>query len=224
MKMQYERHAQARLFQSDWMEALSKVHPATPFVLYVPVVLAFLWHGLFRAGTTPLMLVGGFAGGWLVWIAMEYGLHRFFFHWEGIGPISRRVHEIIHGYHHQYPDDPDRLVMPISASIPLALVVFGILWLFHAPGVTEPIFAGIVSGYMFYDYTHWAVHNRAPKTAWGKAIRSHHMAHHFAVNDANYGISNRWIDDLMRSNKKARKAPASRDAEGASSQTPQVSP
>ena len=34
-------------------------------------------------------------------------------------------------------------------------------------------------------------------TAWGKAIRSHHMAHHFAVPDKNFGISHRWIDAVV---------------------------
>ena len=33
-------------------------------------------------------------------------------------------------------------------------------------------------------------------------MRAHHMAHHFADVDANYGISHRWIDSLLGTLKK----------------------
>mgnify|MGYP006175778579 CR=1 FL=1 len=36
---------------------------------------------------------------------------------EGNGPFTRWLHEITHGYHHKYPDDADRLVMPLGAPI-----------------------------------------------------------------------------------------------------------
>ena len=39
--------------------------------------------------------------------------------------ISRRFHEIVHGFHHQFPDDPQRLVMPLAVSIGLASLVGG---------------------------------------------------------------------------------------------------
>ena len=48
---------------------------------------------------------------------MEYGIHRAFFHWEGTGPFTRKLHEIVHGYHHKYPDDDTRLVMPLEKVV-----------------------------------------------------------------------------------------------------------
>ncbi|MFY0583390.1 hypothetical protein ACN28S_61990 [Cystobacter fuscus] len=30
MKTEYERHASARMFENDFLEAASKIHPATP--------------------------------------------------------------------------------------------------------------------------------------------------------------------------------------------------
>jgi len=56
-----------------------------------------------------------------------------------------------------------------------------------------------VVGYLAYDYLHWAVHYKKPWTQWGKALRAHHMAHHFACPDKNFGISHRWIDVLVGS-------------------------
>lgn len=197
MKMDYLRHQSARMFESSFLEACSKVHPSIPFVFYGPIALGVLAYGLYTGKTTPLFAAAFFGFGWVVWMVMEYAIHRAFFHWEGNGPITRRIHEIVHGYHHRYPDDTDRLVMPLGASIPLALCVAGVLWLVGKPAATLPLFSGVVVGYLFYDFIHWSTHARKPWTEWGKAIRSHHMAHHFAVPDKNFGISHRWIDALL---------------------------
>lgn len=193
----YERHSAGRMFQSPFFEAASRVHPAIPFIFYTPIVLALLTWALWSGLTRPLWAVGAFASGYVIWQLMEYGLHRVLFHWEGNGPFTRRLHEIIHGYHHTYPDDGLRLVMPLGASIPLAVVIAGLLWILGVPAFSVPFFCGIVTGYMVYDFLHYSVHHHKPRTGWGKALRAHHMAHHFACPDQNFGISNRWLDRLF---------------------------
>ena len=197
MRVDYQRHSSARMFESEFLETCSKIHPITPFLVYAPIVVGSLGFGLIRGITTPLLATLSVVGGFLIWCLMEYSLHRFFFHWEGNGPWTRRLHDIIHGYHHRYPDDPLRLVMPLGASIPLGIAVAGLLWWLDRPAVALPLFAGIVMGYLVYDYTHWAVHARPPVTAWGTQLRAHHMAHHFAAPDKNFGISHRWLDAIV---------------------------
>jgi len=194
---QYVRHASGRMFENAFLEAASRVHPATPFLFYIPIVLGLMAWALWTGVTTLPMAAAFVALGWLTWQFMEYAIHRFFFHWEGNGPFTRRVHEIAHGYHHKYPDDGMRLVMPLGASIPLALVIAGLLWLVGRPDATVPYFCGIVAGYLVYDFLHYSVHHHKPRTEWGKALRAHHMAHHFACPDKNFGISHRWIDRLF---------------------------
>lgn len=185
------------MFENAFLESASRVHPATPFLFYIPLVAAALVWSLWTGVTTPLKVAGFGLLGVLTWQLMEYGIHRGFFHWEGIGPITRRIHDIAHGYHHKYPDDGQRLVMPLGASIPLAIVIIGLLWLVGRPDATVPYFLGIVTGYLFYDFLHYAVHHHKPRTEWGKALRAHHMAHHFACPDKNFGISHRWVDRLL---------------------------
>jgi dihydroceramide fatty acyl 2-hydroxylase len=202
MTMNYQRGASARMFQSPFLEACSKIHPAAPFVFYIPIVLGLMLYTLGSGTTSGGQALIWFPLGWVTWDLMEYGIHRGFFHWEGSGPLTRKIHEIAHGYHHRYPDDAVRLVMPLGASIPLALLIGGLLAAIGKPSVTIPYYCGIVSGYLFYDFTHWSSHHRTPKTAWGRAIRSHHMAHHFATPDKNFGISHRWIDALAGTLKK----------------------
>jgi dihydroceramide fatty acyl 2-hydroxylase len=200
--MDYQRHASNRMFESDFFEFFSKVHPSVPFIFYIPILIGLMAYGLVEHITTWGMAAAFFALGWLTWDFLEYGIHRSFFHWEGSGPFTRSLHDIVHGYHHKYPDDEKRLVMPLGASIPFALIFAGLLWLVHAPAATLPMFVGIVAAYLFYDFTHWSTHFRTPRTAWGRAVRSHHMSHHFADSKTNFGISHRWIDRLVGSYRK----------------------
>jgi dihydroceramide fatty acyl 2-hydroxylase len=160
--------------------------------------------------TSPLWAAAFLPVGWVAWQLLEYVIHRHFFHWEGSGPFTRKFHDIIHGYHHKYPDDTDRLVMPLGASIPLALVISAGLWLLGVPAATVPFFVGLVAGYLWYDFLHWSTHARVPRTAWGKSLRAHHMAHHFNTPDRNFGISHRWVDAVLGS---ARQRPR-RDVAG----------
>jgi dihydroceramide fatty acyl 2-hydroxylase len=199
MSRPYFRHQSGRMFENAFLEACSRVHPRTPFLFYIPLTAAlFVWS--LTSGTTTLLRSALFVPlGFLTWVGMEYCIHRYFFHWEGNGPFTRWLHEITHGYHHKYPDDADRLVMPLGASIPMALLIAGILWLVGSLDWTVPYFLGIVWGYLWYDFLHWSTHHRTPLTAWGKALRAHHMAHHFATPDRNFGISHRWVDMLVGS-------------------------
>jgi len=190
------------MFESGFLEACSKVHPVAPFAFYIPIIIALMVYTLVSGKSSLLQAVIWFPLGWMTWDLMEYAIHRGFFHWEGNGPFTRKIHDIIHGYHHRYPDDSLRLVMPLGASIPLALVIAFLLALVGKPAATIPYFCGIVAGYLFYDFTHWSTHYRTPRTAWGRAIRSHHMAHHFAHPEMNFGISHRWVDFLVGTLKK----------------------
>lgn len=199
MKLDYQRHTGAKMFENPVLDRLSRVHPATPFVFYIPLIAGVQAWALARGVTTLGWTAAFLVVGWVAWQFMEYGLHRYLFHWEGSGPLTRKFHEIIHGYHHRYPDDLDRLVMPLGASIPLALVISGLLWLVDQPQATIPFFVGLVAGYLWYDFLHYSTHARTPLTQWGRTLRSHHMAHHFNTPDRNFGISHRWIDMLFGS-------------------------
>ena len=200
----YFRDSSARMFENSFLEACSKVHPAIPAIVYLPLIAAVLvyggLHGELSWTLTPVAAIAG----WVTWCFAEYGIHRVVFHWEGNSPLTRRIHDIAHGYHHRYPDDEKRLVMPLGASVPLAVLLSSTLYFAGHPVFTLPYFCGIVAGYVFYDTVHWATHYRAPKTEWGKAMRAHHMAHHFAVHDRNFGISHRWVDRLMGTFSKRR--------------------
>ena len=97
--------------------------------------------GHLRAGRSSSVARGSTAGygvvgvvllilaGVVIWTLTEYWLHRLVFHWEPDHPLGSRMHFIIHGVHHDHPNDKLRLVMPPAVSIPLAALFFGLFWL-----------------------------------------------------------------------------------------------
>jgi dihydroceramide fatty acyl 2-hydroxylase len=185
----YVRNQRGRMFESDFFEFFSKVHPSMPFLFWIPVsaaCLGYAWsQGLTTVGATAAMLPLGF----LTWQFLEYFIHMKVFHaWPGITG---------HGFHHKYPDDDTRLVMPLPVSITLAAIIGGSLWLVGRPDITIPYWVGIVVGYLWYDFLHWSTHHRVPKTSWGKRLRAHHLAHHFGDPDKNFGISHMWLDSTL---------------------------
>jgi len=186
-----------RMFDHPLLEWGSRVHPAAPFLFYVPVLsaaFAYAWtHGVTDGRHVALWMPLG----WVAWQLSEYLLHRHLFHWEGTGPLSRRFHEVLHGHHHDYPGDVARLVMPLGASVPAAAAIAAALWLLDVPAATVPLYVGFMAGYLWYDLLHWATHAHKPRTAWFKRLRAHHMAHHFAAPEQNFGISHRWVDRLL---------------------------
>src|SRR5687767_3230642 len=100
MRTEYERHVSARMFENPFLERCSKVHPSVPFLFYIPIVVGLMVFGLATGRTTWVRALVLFPVGWITWDLMEYVIHRYFFHWEGSGPFTRKIHDIAHGYHH----------------------------------------------------------------------------------------------------------------------------
>jgi Fatty acid hydroxylase superfamily len=201
------RDESVRMFRQDWLEALSHVHWSVPHILYLPLVVALFWWAPTPAGTSALLALGGL----LVWTLVEYFLHRHAFHapddvmqethdivarlgpGEPVIPALPRLRHVIyfimHGVHHEYPNDSSRLVMPPGASIPMAVVFYAVTRLALGPRLTPAFFAGVVIGYLIYDTVHFAVHHRSIPTAWGRYTKWRHNRHHFQDPDRDYGVS-----------------------------------
>ena len=60
-----------RMFKSDAMEFLSHVHPATPLVLYLPVISYMLYAAFWRSGLSIFTVAGLFIIGVLTWTLLE---------------------------------------------------------------------------------------------------------------------------------------------------------
>src|SRR5690242_16311806 len=184
--------ASPRMFESDLLDKLSRVHPAVPPILFVPAIVFLLVEGFIHGAgwMTPVWLLGGY----LFWTLTEYWLHRLVFHFEPEDGIGARLHWIIHGVHHDHPNDPMRLVMPPSVSVPLALLFYGLFVVVLGGGVAPEFGAGFLAGYLVYDMTHYHVHHHTPRTRAGRRLRELHMRHHFQDDTRGFGVSAPWWD------------------------------
>lgn len=197
--------ASPALFESRFMDFFSRIHPAVPAIIFGPVFVVFVWLGAsggYGAGRLALLVLGGLA----IWTLLEYWLHRLVFHWEPDHAIGSRVHFVIHGIHHDHPNDRLRLVMPPAASVPLAALFLGLLVLVFGTPAAFPLFAGLMAGYLAYDYIHYHLHHHTPRTQLGKRLREHHMRHHFQDHRYGYGVSSPMWDVFFRTDSRRRSA------------------
>lgn len=184
------------LFRNRFFDFFSRIHPAVPAIIYVPVIVALIWLGADRGyGADEIVLLVG--GGLLLWTLTEYWLHRLVFHWEPDHPIGGRLHFIIHGIHHEHPNDRLRLVMPPALSIPLGLAFFGLFVLVFGTPAAYPLYAGLLIGYLGYDYTHYHLHHHTPTTPLGRRLREQHMRHHFQDHRYGFGVSSPLWDAVF---------------------------
>src|SRR4051812_34332001 len=193
------------MFENRLLDRLSRVHPATPLVIYVPIIGALV---IVAAGQMAAWAIGvAVVAGYFVWTLAEYWLHRVVFHFEPDNAIGRRLHFIIHGVHHDHPNDPKRLVMPPGASIPLALLFTGLFVLVVGSPEWMPFEAGFLTGYLFYDSLHYYVHHHRPKSRIGKRLRQLHMRHHFQDDTTGFGVSAPWWDHVFGTATTVRRRP-----------------
>lgn len=144
-------------------------------VLFVAAAGAGLSAGIDRVGR----FAGLFAAGLLAWTIIEYLLHRLAFH--GFAP---------HYQHHADPTDPVWIVAPLSLSLSASAVLFAAFSLAArsaAGGAT--IIAGVIAGYMAYEWIHLSIHSAAAGGPLLRALRKHHYYHHFACDQVCYGVT-----------------------------------
>jgi sterol desaturase/sphingolipid hydroxylase (fatty acid hydroxylase superfamily) len=191
------KNESVRMFENNFLEFFSRVHPVTPLVIYLPVIgyMIYLaaWERQMGLGT----IAGLFLLGVLLWTLLEYVIHRCAFHYEPRSKWGRQFHFMVHGVHHDYPNDASRLVMPPSISIPLAVFFYGVFLLVfgrYAP----PAFAGLLFGYLCYDMIHYGTHHFAMKRGIWLRLKQYHLLHHYKDDQKGYGVSSPLWDFVFR--------------------------
>src|SRR3954470_21342269 len=102
--------ASPRMFDSDLLDKLSRVHPAVPVVIFLPEIVVLLALAIHAGAASALGLIRLFVGGFFFWRLMECRLHLVMFRFEREEGFGARLHWISHGVHHAHPNDPLRLV------------------------------------------------------------------------------------------------------------------
>ncbi len=138
-------------------------------------------------------VAAGALAGALTWTFLEYVLHRWAFHEaRGRNPASRQ-----HLRHHAEVDwfvaTWEKVLLGVfvcGGSATLGGLLLG------APGVAFGF--GLGAMYGVYEVVHRLIHVRAPRTAYGRFVCRHHLAHHFHDPFRNHGVSSPLWDLVFR--------------------------
>jgi len=183
------------MFKSGLLDKFTRVHHLVPVVIFLPAIVLLFATGVGRLGLVESL--GLAAGGYALWTLAEYWIHRVIFHFEPEDGIGARLHWMVHGVHHDHPNDPLRLVMPPGASVPLALIFYALFLLVLGADRALAFGAGFLAGYLAYDMIHYHLHHHTPRTRLGRWLRELHMRHHFQDDERGFGISAPYWDRVF---------------------------
>ncbi|NJN41993.1 MAG: fatty acid hydroxylase [Flammeovirgaceae bacterium] len=188
MAVEVKNKGTKALFKNPILERLTRTHIAVPISLFIIYAIGLLYwsatNTTLSVGLTILLFLAGFLT--LTWI--EYNVHRYIFHMKPITKIREKIQYTMHGIHHEFPKDKDRLAMPPLLSITISTI----LLLFFKLIMGDLVFAflpGILCGYAFYLFIHYIVHAYAPPKNFFKFFWVNHSVHHYKDNERVFGVS-----------------------------------
>lgn len=202
--MQFDKihnKGQAQLFKNQYLEYLTKTHPVVIWSMYIPIVIFMLYYSGAVVGIDVFKVIALFFGGMFFWSFFEYMIHRYAFHFMAESEKAIKFVYLIHGNHHEYPRDKQRLFMPPVPSILLAAVVFSLMYfvasLFGAPYGVFAFFPGFMLGYLIYGTMHYAIHAWNPPFKWMKPLWRNHHLHHYKEQEKGFGVSSTLWDHVF---------------------------
>jgi len=194
-----------RLFKSGFLEFFTHISPVAIVILWLPIAALLMAYAVQHAsgGAFPGFIPLGFMIGLFLWTFAEYTLHRFLFHHRPTTPAQERIFFLFHGVHHAQPQVKTRLVMPFPVSIPMAALLFGLIYLIVAvvlrsPQWVAPLMSGFLIGYLTYDLTHYATHHWPMRSGIARFLKRYHMQHHYRDPNTRFGVSSPLWDWVFR--------------------------
>jgi sterol desaturase/sphingolipid hydroxylase (fatty acid hydroxylase superfamily) len=177
-----------RLFENPVLEKLSRTHIAVPLSVFFLYAAALLLWSVYTTEVSPFFTALFFFFGWVAFSWVEYNVHRYVFHLPATTPLRARFQYTIHGVHHEFPKDKDRLAMPPVLSVTLATLLLGVFRLLMADYAFS-FTAGFIVGYSMYLWVHYMVHAYAPPKNFFRILWLNHSIHHYKNGKSVFGVS-----------------------------------
>jgi sterol desaturase/sphingolipid hydroxylase (fatty acid hydroxylase superfamily) len=187
---------QAQLFKSQYLEYLTKTHPLVIWGMYLPVIVLLPWYSISTLQFDGWRIIALFLSGMVFWSFFEYIMHRFVFHYHASTERGKKINYILHGNHHEYPRDKERLFMPAAPSLIIASALFLLMSLALGKHVF-PFFPGFMLGYLIYGSMHYAIHAWNPPFKWMKGLWRNHHLHHYKHDEKGFGVSSTLWDHVF---------------------------
>ncbi len=187
---------QAQLFENPYLEMLTKTNPIVIWSMYIPILSFILYTAYSKFQYSAGTIIGLFVAGVFFWTFFEYLAHRYIFHMISESPRMKRFAYILHGNHHHYPRDRERLFMPPVPSLIISSTILGIMYLFMGAKAFM-FFPGFMFGYLMYGTMHYAIHAFNPPFKWMKPLWRNHHLHHYKDEHHGFGVSSTLWDHVF---------------------------
>jgi sterol desaturase/sphingolipid hydroxylase (fatty acid hydroxylase superfamily) len=179
---------QAQLFKNYYLEMLTKTHPLVIWGMYIPIISYLLYYSGTKLEFSVPRVALTFLAGMFFWTFFEYLMHRFAFHWVAESERARKVVYVMHGNHHEFPRDKERLFMPPVPSLIISSLIFLLMFLFLGNNVFS-FWSGFMLGYLLYGSVHYAIHAWNPPFKFMKPLWRNHHLHHYKNDNKGFGVS-----------------------------------
>jgi len=186
----------ATLFSNPVLERISRTHISIPITLFLAISSVSMYYGLVSTSIPLGLGLGFFVLGLLAFTFVEYMMHKHFFHMEPDTPLKDKLQYNVHGVHHDYPKDKDRLAMPPFVSAAYAAILY-LLFTLLMGNFALYFLPGFLLGYSGYLAVHYVVHVYNPPKNFFKVLWVNHAIHHYKDPDAAFGVSSPLWDYLL---------------------------
>lgn len=186
----------ATLFSNPVLERISRTHISIPITLFLAISSVSMYYGVVSTSIPLGLGLAFFALGILAFTFVEYMMHKHFFHMEPDTPLKDKLQYNVHGVHHDYPKDKDRLAMPPFVSAAYAAIFYLVFTLIMGDFALY-FLPGFLFGYAGYLGVHYAVHAYNPPKNFLKVLWVNHAVHHYKDPDSSFGVSSPLWDYLL---------------------------
>ncbi len=186
-----------QLSSNPLIERLTRTHISIPITLFLVYSGGLLYWSAVNTNLSVVTTVGLFSIGLLTFTLVEYLMHRYLFHMDVYTKTRKKMQYIMHGVHHDYPKDKDRLAMPPLASLTIATILL-FLFRFIMDDYVFGFLPGFLTGYAGYLFVHYIVHAFQPPKNLFRTLWIHHGIHHYKDNERAFGVSSPLWDFIFR--------------------------
>jgi 4-hydroxysphinganine ceramide fatty acyl 2-hydroxylase len=186
----------AHMFSNPMIERMSRTHISIPITMFLVLACISYYVGYTETkisiGTGLLISLGGL----VFFTFVEYMMHKYFFHMDHDTPLKDKIQYSVHGVHHDYPKDKDRLAMPPFVSAAYSVILYLIFTLIMGE-FAYYFLPGFLIGYAGYLSVHFIVHAYQPPKNFLKALWVNHAIHHYKNPDSSFGVSTPLWDYIL---------------------------
>ncbi len=186
----------AKMFSNPLLEKISRTNILVPITMFCVISSVSFYYAITTTEIGLQMGIPIFFAGLFVFTFVEYMMHKHFFHMQPDTPIKDKLQYTVHGVHHDYPKDKDRLAMPPFVSAAYAAIFYLVFRLIMGDYALY-FLPGFLIGYAAYLGVHFLVHAYNPPKNIFKVLWVNHAIHHYKDPDVSFGVSSPLWDILL---------------------------